>query len=289
MVDVRRALAVRSQAAGAALLRPLRRGHRTVIWAPGEGLGFGNFLYLWLHAYVRQHHGDDYRVLLPPVMESWTDLLPELRRSLAVTQDEVRFSDRREPWTFDLRGRFGIDFTREELHSFVGQMLVGTPLLNGQGAETDVVTVNVRRGDYYSKPHFRGTYGFDIPAYLDVALGEATASGGTIGRIRVVSDGLDWCRTKLGGTLRGHADVVEYVPASDSPQDNFRSIATSHRLVGTNSTFSYWGGYVSNVVHGSASQVVMPRFHARLGKDHSAYQLDPAWTIVENVPGGWDG
>lgn len=273
----------RRAASGAA--QHLQHGHRTVLWTPSEGLGFGNVLYLWLHASLRQFQGDAYRVLTPPSMTPWLDLLPGIRDQLAVARDQVRLIDRRDRGWFS---EFGIDFTREELHLFVREFMVGTDLVPGAAsAEAGSVTLNVRRGDYYSKPHFRGTYGFDIPAYVEVALEQASARE-PIKRVLVVSDGQDWCRIKLDPILRVHVATVDYAPESHTPQDNFRTVATSRRLIGTNSSFSYWGGYVGDVLYGSDSQIVMPRFHARLRDDPSAYQLDPAWEIVDDIPGGWD-
>lgn len=269
---------------GSRASRPLQRGRRTVLWTPNEGLGFGNVLYLWLHAYLRQRHGEQYRVLTPHAMHVWLEELPRVREALAVDRAQVRVSDRRDHGWFS---RFGSDFSRAQLHGFVGDCLVGTSLVPGPSPDPTSVTVNVRRGDYYATPHFRGTYGFDIAAYVDLALAKA-ATGCRIDRILVVSDGLDWCRLKLDRVLREHAEVVDYVADTDTPQDNFRVVATSQRLIGTNSTFSYWGGYVGNVLYGVDSHVVMPRFHARLDGDYSAYQLDPAWCVVEDIPGGWD-
>ena len=138
-------------------------------------------------------------------------------------------------------------------------------------------------------PHLRGTYSFDIAEYVDVALSTAKRDRGEHMQIQVVSDDLTWCRTKLHRLLKCHARKVTYLTELATPQDHFRCVATSHRIIGTNSTFSYWAGYLSNVMFGQSSQVVMPRFHARLADGFHAYQLDPSWTIIEDIPGGWDG
>lgn len=286
MVDVRRAASSRARAWTSTAMTPLRRGSRVVQQAPQTGLGFGNFLYLWFAAHRRQHRGEDCRVLTPSAMNPWLSEFPALRE-LAVCPREVRPRDRRRRWTFDLSDRFGTDFTREDLGDFVRRRLLGggayvRSSAHGPGA----LTLSIRRGNYYSVPHVRGTYSFDIPAYLEVALSEAERCGGDISTLIVVSDGIEWCRERLDPLLRSHAASIVY--AVGTPQENFRAVATSGRLIGTNSTFSYWGGYVNDVLYGSAAQVIMPRFHARLGTSNRAYQLDPAWTVVEDIPGGWD-
>lgn len=65
---------------------------------------------------------------------------------------------------------------------------------------------------------------------------------------------------------------------------------TAWRLIGTNSTFSYWGGYVGDALRGDDQErrVVMPWFHQRTLNDGAADQLDPSWTIITDPPGGWD-
>ncbi|WP_170219216.1 alpha-1,2-fucosyltransferase [Nocardioides litoris] len=259
--------------------KPLRRGPRSVIWAPEVGLGFGNVLYLWLAAATRQASGEDVRVLAPPGLSFWLERFPELR-GLSVSRDAVRPSDQREHlWG----SRFGEDFDRSDLHGFITSYLL--PGLRSTARQADGLVLNVRRGNYYSEPHFRGTYSFDIPAYVEIALGRVKAEARQ--QIRVVSDDIDWCRLKLGNLLDARSEKVEYVPPGQPPQAHFDAVATSRCIIGTNSTFSYWGGYISTVLFAD-SRIVMPRFHARLAPDPSAYQLDPAWDVVHDLPGGWD-
>lgn len=264
--------------------KSLQRGARQILWAPDTGVGFGNVLYVWLHAYQCQARGEDARVLVPAHLEPWRGTFPRLWTDLSISRDEVRRTDRR---TWSWNSRFGEDFSRDELRSFIEAHLQSA-FSENSGTDSDTVTINVRRGDYYSKPHFRGTYSFDIAAYLDVALTQTKAHHGEFTRIVVVSDGIDWCRLKLDSILRKHAGSASYVDASESPQANFLRTAGASRLIGTNSSFSYWAGYVSNVLHGGESHTVMPRFHARLEKRPDAYQVDPAWLIVDDIPGGWD-
>jgi hypothetical protein len=258
--------------------RRVRTGPREVVWSPQSGLGFGNMLYAYLYAGTRRAEGHDCRVLTAPVMHAWLPAFPELRR-LTIERDEVQWRDRRE-WQW--RDHFGDDFDRATLADFVGQYLTGaeTPEV-----DPERVVVNVRRGDYYDQPHFRGTYSFDIASYVEIALARM-ASRGPIPEVAFVSDGLDWCRLKLDAPARRFAREVTYLDAD--PSTSFETVAGARRIVGTNSTFSYWAGYVSSVRQDHQGHVVMPRFHARLGDDWSAYQLDPGWDVVDDIPGGWN-
>lgn len=272
-------------------LRPLRRGRRRVLWTASAAFGFtptfgfGNLLYLCLFAHLRQQRGQQVFVLAPPRLRPWFAVLPHLEQRLCVARDQVAVWDRREPVPPWGGARFGTDFQREQLQAFVRDFLVDSPLTRGARPDPHAVTVNVRRGNYFSVPTFRATYSFDIAGYLDIALGLAADRGGPIDRIHVVSDDAGWCRQELDAVLRCHADTVTHVAPTDSPQDHFRAVATATRIVTTNSTFSYWAGYVSNVLYGEGSQVVAPRFHGRGMCGGRAFQLDDTWSIVEEVPG----
>ena len=73
-------------------------------------------------------------------------------------------------------------------------------------------------------------------------------------------------------------DVRRGVRTPD-PLANFHAVAQASRIIGTNSTFSYWAAYVAGVIH-PAAEVVMPRFHARMAHGTDAHQLDPRWIVV---------
>jgi hypothetical protein len=256
----------------AATVDRFRRGDRTVIATPG-GMRFGNWLYLWLAAHQRTRAGEPTFVLEVPGMAPWIEKFPALG-PLTIRKDELRFHDRREWRGGAALQRFGIDFTRGTLQSFVREVLApGLP-----PKEPASLVVNIRRGDYYAFAGFRGMYGMDIEGYVQAALGVVDPPTD----ILVVSDDPDWCREHLDGMLRPRAQEVSYAPRD--PVGNFVAISSARTLIGMNSTFSYWGGYVADAIHDDA-RIVMPRFHARMESGWDAYQLDPGWTALE----GFDG
>jgi Glycosyl transferase family 11 len=266
---VARHLAWRAGRAYTVTADALRRGDRVVVMTPAAGLRFGNWLYLWLDAHQRSAAGEPTLVLEAPGMTPWLDEFPRLR-ALTVSRDRMRFHDRREwddeSWT----QRFGVDFTRASLDAFIDSTLV--PGLDGD--QGDTLVINVRRGDYFSDPNHAARYGWDIVGYLVHAL----AAAGSAERALVVSDDAQWCRDELDVLIRATVPLVDY--AEPDPSANFRAIAGARRLIGTNSTFSYWGAYVAGARFGSP-QIIMPRFHGRLPWGSDAYQLDPAWIIIE--------
>ncbi|WP_345752401.1 alpha-1,2-fucosyltransferase [Microbacterium rhizophilus] len=245
------------------------RGDRTVIMTPQVGPRFGNLLYLWLAASRRSAEGRPTVVMSSPAMDEWLPVFPALRE-LTVEPTDLRVHDRRE-WdaTYGFQ-RFGVDFTRDSLASFVRAHLAAHIPADRSGR----LVVNVRRGDYYAEPHLRELYGFDQVAYVAAALDRI----GAVDRALVVSDDADWCREHLDPVLRPRVAEIEYM--DPDPRANFLAVAGASRIVGTNSTFTYWAAYVADVVHDDAV-IVMPGFHSRAPAAETAYQLDPRWTILD--------
>lgn len=252
--------------------RVTRRRRRNVLVTDIKALGFGNALYLWLHAEKMRAEGIDYWVMIEQ-KDIWLEAFPSLR-DLSLTWEDI---DRRSDYceaneTPRLYQRFGIDFTASDLAAFIDKHLA--PHLT----PTDATVVNVRRGDYYysSSSRLSDRYAMDTLAFLTEALPLAGVDGGPI---RVVSDDPAWCQKHLHNLLSSHGEP-SYAPADD-PLGNFTEVCSARRLIGSNSTFSYWGGYVSSRFQDAT--VVMPAFHARGLNGGYADQLDFAWTAIDNV------
>lgn len=267
------------------LLAPIRRGPRTVLWTEEFKMGLGNILYLWLWAFSRQRAGEDAVVRYTGYLRPWAERFGGICGDLMVETGQIRFRDRR---VHTSNQRFGSDFTEEELRAFAQALLATEPLASAvpaQVSDSSTLVLNIRRGDYFNDYRFRGKYSFDQIAYLETALAGAAQQGGT-DRLTIVSDDIAWCQARLSWLSR--FGEVSYVTGAD-PIGHFATLIGARRLIITNSTFSYWGAYLSTALHGdNHHQVWAPRFHARHIDQGRAYQLDPRWSIVEDIPGGWD-
>lgn len=113
--------------------------------------------------------------------------------------------------------------------------------------------------------------------YLRSALAEAVRTQGSVGRIVVISDGLDWCRDHVNDLLSEFAPV-EYEDG-DIAHD-LKAIIHAKRLIITNSTFSYWGGYIGDVLN-PGRQVIAPWFFSRTENGGRSHLLAPSWTVIE--------
>lgn len=248
---------------------------------PQEAFGVGNLLYFWLQAAVRRERGEPTAVRRTARTVQWSSVFEV--GDLVVAPEDVSFFSPRE--VGDVYQRFGVDFTPGDLEEFIASRLLGG--LTGLVPETPPadLTINVRRGDYYSVPEFRGRYSFDVVEYVRTALAVAREAG-EVRSVLLVSDDLAWCRLKLAPLLGG-IDVRSPDPATPVPQQ-LALLAGSPRLVLTNSTFSYWGGHLSTHLHDDA-RVIAPWFHSRGWGGGAATQLDPRWSVIRDIPGGWDG
>ncbi|MBL0749136.1 alpha-1,2-fucosyltransferase [Nocardioides baculatus] len=222
-------------------------------------------------------------------MERWMPLFGDPARELVVDREDVRLTDRRER---GLHNEFGPHFDESTLGRFIEGFLEPSGLLDadrvpaGLRLGNDGVVVNVRRGDYVTNESNWRNYGFDVHDYLRVALDRSVAVGGPIRRILVVSDGIEWCKAELGWLSR-RCEVLDFEDTGRPPEVHLAVLSHASRLVLTNSTFSYWGGYLSAWRSGRPEQVVAPWFHIRTDLGGAAWQLDPRWSVVEDIPTQW--
>lgn len=268
--------------------RWVRRGRRTVLWTQPTA-HLGNFLYDWMHAYDQRQRGADVLCLRTPPMDRWLPVVGPAARELLVEPGDVRLTDRREK---GLHNEFGPHFDATTLTRFIEGFLEPTGIVDADRVPAHLrvtredLVVNVRRGDYVTNEVNWRNYGFDVDDYLRVALARSRDVGGPVRRILVVSDGIDWCRSHLGW-LAEHCEELAFEDTGQPPEVHLALLANAPRLVLANSTFSYWGGYVSAWRSGRPQDVVAPWFHVRTDLGGAAWQLDPRWSIVRDIPSGW--
>jgi hypothetical protein len=255
----------------------MERG-KMIVLEPFRGLRFGNYLYFWLHAVIRRKAGDNYFVVTDKAVELlWRSTFPAIFRDLCLSLDSLTHPPcTKEQIPHSFFQNYGIDFDSDEMDSFIRRYLLGPSectQLSSQGARS--VTVNVRRGDYYSEPRLRSFYAFDYVQFIK----EAIDAIGALDEVIVISDDTLWCKEYLTWLTRT-ADTVRFASVGD-PVLDFLCLANSRRLILANSTFSYWGAYISNVRFSNWTEVWAPAFHCRSVNSGKAWQLDPRWNIIE--------
>jgi len=238
------------------------------------GLGLGNYLFFALRAHIERQQGFRTWVLDSGLNPRWGEALPLLVPLLTGPRSAAFRRLRHIPQYF--HQGYGSDFTRAQLEQFISEVILSA---RPPQALTPDLVINVRRGDYYVDPGLRKIYAFDVPRYIRQAIPNAT-NGAPTGWLSVVSDDVAWCRRKLSW-LADHAEIVTFGAQTPGPVGDFWEVATARTLVLGNSTFSYWAGYVSQVLHGSAHLGVWaPAFHQRNIDDGTPWQHDPRWHAV---------
>ena len=263
-----------------------RTGDRSVYALP-EWAGLGNQLFFLLWGALQQRNGMDFRIVRSQRSDSSLEAFSTLRDELTISRDQVRIKDKRARSQWDVMpGKFD----QEDRDWFIGRYLMPSGFFDLAPDTADELTINIRRGDYYSDPDVRGRFSFDQIAYLNVILERLAdqRQDRRFSRIKVVSDDLEWCRTRLG-FLQDSCEELAW-GSSGGPLDDLATIAAARNLIITNSTFSIWGAYISNYLHGhrNDANVWAPAFGTRPFTGEPWESLDPRWNIVKDIPGGWD-
>ncbi|MGQ4535962.1 alpha-1,2-fucosyltransferase, partial [Dermabacteraceae bacterium P13264] len=143
----------------------------------------------------------------------------------------------------------------------------------------DCLVLNIRRGDYYTNPEFFRKYGMDLRFYLSEVLSRHPARA-----VSLISDDPEWC----AATIPVWFPELEIVTPERErgPFHDLAYLVAAPSLALTNSTFSYWSGYLKNSLdseRGNPSTVYAPLFHTRTIMDGKAFQLSPDWQVIDNL------
>lgn len=263
-------------------LKTVRRG-RPVAWVP-DWMNLGNLLFVGLWASKGLAAGEDRHVLLHESRRPALDLFPALRDAYFIGEKDVRFTDQRvTPW-WPAPKTQPPHFDDDALAPYIRDHLMPGSGLDARprGLSAGDFVVNVRRGDYFSVEAHRREFGMDTRSYVLQAVTESIERFGAPDRFVFVSDDVDWCSTHLSAL----ADIAPTTAGGGDVQQDLRAIVHAPRLLITNSTFSYWGGYIGDALN-PGREVVTPWLFSRGTNGGRSYHHRPHWHLVEDIPGGW--
>lgn len=257
---------------------------RTIIMTTDASRG-GNLLYTWAWAHTESIAGRPTFVLENSHAGAWLNEFP-LLRALTCSRSDMKLLDSRHVealYYYD--DPLGHDF----LVDFVQKRLLPSPAFSSRierarvAMGDDALVINVRRGDYYSNPAFTERYGLDIERHVREALGLLGYSPQERPSSFVISDDVDWCRRHLG-----HLALLQTVfPGHPHNMfDDLAALASARHLVLANSTFSYWGQFISRGLNGNQRAIAAaaheydPHHQTMVGA-----LLDPAWLATSVWPG----
>lgn len=107
-------------------------------------------------------------------------------------------------------------------------------------ADTNSVSLHIRRGDYVSNPRFSRKFGVCSPEYYHSAVAKVAERVNDL-HLFVFSDAIDWARDNLG--LQYPLTFVTHNNTDDDYEDLRLMSQCKHHII-ANSSFSWWGAWL---------------------------------------------
>lgn len=259
----------------------LNKSATEVIITP-KGARWGNLMYFFLRAYIFEKQGKSLKVLYTNHMDDLIKYFPDLEKYI-ILENDVKFYHKKDA-SNQFYQVFGEDFSEEDLNNFINVYLAEAKFLKTflstiPEPEADDLTINIRRGDFYEKGN-SSLYGYDQIGFVKHVLDQYLKKKWR--KINIVSDNMQWCRDNFY-FLKDYSSEVNFPePKENHIISSFLWVAKSKNLVLSNSTFSFWGAYLSNYLYQSHKTTYCPIFGSRRIENTDLYQYNPKWTMIKD-------
>ncbi|SFI24340.1 alpha-1,2-fucosyltransferase [Halpernia frigidisoli] len=247
-----------------------------------KGARWGNLLYFFLHAFIKEKNGKNFKLLYTTHMAEVLKWFPDLKK-FTITEKDVKFYHQKDA-SNNFYQIFGEDFGRDNLYDFIKTQLLTSSikdlLQNIPEPENDWLTINIRRGDFYEKGN-TSLYGYDQIGFVKHIF-KTRFSEKNWQKITVISDDMIWCEENFF-FLNRYSKILEFPEFKENTIiSSFLRISKSQNLILSNSTFSFWAAYISNYLYGSAEKTYCPIFGSRRMENTDLYQFDPNWQMIKD-------
>lgn len=236
----------------------------------------GNLLYLFLNVDINNKKGNNQFILYTNAMEIWLKRFPELEK-FVIREADFKWYDNLD-WRKSYFQNFGEDFDKKQLYEFIETNNLfsnNTPFSSIQNEKT---IINIRRGDFYVD-EVKQPSAFDQVDYVKKALSKYPDVLNF--PIQIISDDVEWCEKNLSPLFNELGITVDYM-YENGPIEDFEAICSAKILILTNSTFSYWGGYICSY-KSNEKKVIAPDFGATFYLNSKAIQLHPEWHLINVI------
>jgi len=142
---------------------------------------------------------------------------------------------------------------------------------------TQRIAVHIRLGDYRSQEAARSFHGLTDIDYYVQAINHLNSESG-INKILVLSDEPNIAKDMLSSSLSNTKYDIHTVDARSGLED-LAEISASAYIVGSNSTFSWWGAWLATKKHNS--RVVLPQPWFLDPSICVDYLMHPNWTLLK--------
>lgn len=249
-----------------------------------KGARWGNLLYFFLRAYLFEKKGKKLKILYTEHMEDLMIYFPNLKKYI-ILEEEVNFFHKKDT-TNNFYQKFNYDFTENNLNDFIkNELLISNAIISLLSSlptqNDDEITINIRRGDFYEKENF-SIYGYNQIGFLKHVF-EKHLNFQYWKKINVISDDMCWCKENLNFLNTYTSELFFPNLQKDKIITSFLWIANSKKIILSNSTFSFWGAYISNTIFNNHKKIYAPIFGIRLNNQNiDLYQLNQSWNIIKD-------
>lgn len=253
-----------------------------VIITPG-GARWGNLLYFFLRAFIFEQQGKSLRILYSKHMNELLLYFPDLSKYV-IEEKKVKFHHKKDS-SNNFYQVFGKDFMEEDLNAFIKKYITGSSaikefLIQIPEPGSDDLTINIRRGDFYEKGNL-SLYGYDQIGFTKHVFHQYL-KGRTWKKINILSDNMEWCQENFA-FLDEYTDELNFPDISGKEVIcSFLWVSKSKNLILSNSTFSFWGAYISNYLYNSYQNTYCPIFGSRRIENTDLYQYNPKWVMIRD-------
>lgn len=225
-----------------------------------------NQLYFVLQAYCKtQRTGVQHKYVQTDTLCPATDLTPFIKRLNIDKYIEHNKSIDYMLQTHNYYQYVDRDFTQHELNEFIRSTILQSSELKRLNND-DVVAIHIRNGDYLSLSTFQV---FNRSEYLQKALSQFS----NCNRAIIFSDDNRLNQLLYDKLLKSKFSSVEYVLGNDEVADLLQLAAYQNKIL-WNSTFSYWSGFISNVLY-AKTKITCPIMFMR--NQIAAARVLPNW------------
>lgn len=160
------------------------------------------------------------------------------------------------------------DFTQIELYEFIKNTIVQSKDLKQYTTldSIDTVAIHIRNGDYLKYAKFQV---FNKTKYLQKALDCFSDCEHVV----VYSDDNKMNQQQFDQLLKSKFKTVKYVSGNDEVTDILQLASYQNKIL-WNSTFSYWSGFISMVLH-TNTKITCPNIF--MGNEHASSRVLPNW------------
>ncbi|WP_300673865.1 alpha-1,2-fucosyltransferase [Soonwooa sp.] len=265
----------------------LNRNPQQIIITP-KGARWGNLLYFFLRAYIYKENKHSLKLLYTEHMKELLELFPALE-AFVIHENDVAFYHKKDA-SNQFFQVFGKDFSKEQLNAFIEKYLINSTAFTKvydliERPSNNTMTINIRRGDFYENKQ-GSIYGYDQIGFLKHVF-DKYLNKQYFDKIIIISDNMEWCQQNFS-FLEKYSPTVEYPKFSqNSIQESFCWITKASNLILSNSTFSFWGAYISNYLQHNESKTYCPIFGSRRIINTDLYQFNPEWNMIRDFDFGY--